>query len=243
LGLKLKTEKAVKPARFLTMVLISLVLFFPGITASVSADVSGFIGSQEGQEITTLLVKNQLLNQELELASKPQIYFLLNLGENKIELKARGLVLKEWKIARIRRWGPHPDLKILTLEKKSALFAPKRKKIKPGEMQSSGTFEPEALELKDMPTVYTLRFKEGVKIYVRPGAKKLGGHLASLVSFLRWYGWFPIENLISRFLKKEMKLIEITLSSSEEAKAIYWGLLEGMKGLIFTLPEKPVELN
>jgi len=193
--------------------------------------------------MASLLIKSQLLKQELELASAPQIYFLLNLGEKKIELKARGMVLKEWKIARIRRWGPHPELKILTLERKSALFAPKRKKIKPGEVESSGAFELEALELKDMPTVYTLRFKESVKVYVRPGAKKLSGHLASLGFFLRWYGWLPLENLFFRISKKPVKLIEITLASGEEAKAIYWGLLEGMKGLIYTLPEKSVELR
>jgi len=231
----------VNPVLFL--ILIGQALFFPAVPASFPVDVSGFASGQEEQEMASLLMKSQLLNQELELASAPQIYFLLNLGEKKIELKARGLVLKEWKIARIRRWGPHPELKILTLEKKSALFAPKRKKIKPGEVVSSGSFELEALELKDMPTVYTLRFKEGVKIYVRPGAKKLGGHLASLGFFLRWYGWFPIENLFSRISKKPVKLIEITLASGEEAKAIYWGLLEGMKGLIYTLPEKSFELK
>jgi len=229
--------------RVLALILISQAFFSGAVSASFPVNVSGFASELEGQEIASLFIKSQLLTQELELASAPQIYFLLNLSEKKIELKARGLVLKEWKIARIRRWGPHPELKILTLEKKSALFAPKRKKIKPGEVNTSGTFELESLELKDMPTVYTLRFKEGVKIYVRPGAKKLGGHLASLGFFLRWYGWFPIENLFSRISKKPGKLIEITLASGEEAKAIYWGLLEGMKGLIYTLPEKSVELR
>mgnify|MGYP000157704149 CR=1 FL=1 len=228
---------------FLTIILIGQALFFLAAPASSPRDFPGFASGQKGQEMAPLLIKSLLLNQELKLASAPQIYFLLNLNEKKIELKARGLILKEWKIARIRRWGTHPELKILTLEKKSALFAPKRKKIKPGEIQSSGTFELEALELKDMPTVYTLRFKEGVKIYVRPGAKKLAGHLASVGFFLRWYGWFPLESLFSRISKKRIKLIEITLASGEEAKAMYWGLLEGMKGLIYTLPEKPVELK
>jgi len=231
----------VKPV--LVIILVSQALFFPAVSASSPGNVSVFTSGQEGQDISSLLIKNQLLNLELELASEPQIYFLLNLGEKKLELKARGLVLKEWKIARIRRWEAHPELKILTLEKKSALFAPKRKKIKPGEIDSSGTFELEALELKDMPTVYTLKFKEGVKIYVRPGAKKLGGHLASLGFFFRWYGWFPLRNLFSRILKKPIKTIEITLASGDEAKAIYWGLLEGMKGVIYTLPERSVKLK
>lgn len=207
------------------------------LISSLGIKASEKINEKKNQEIGLLLIKNMVLKQELDLALKPQLYFLFNLSEKRLELKARGLILKEWKIVRIRRWGAHPALKITTLEKKSALFAPKRKKIKPGEVQSGDTFELEALEVKDMPTIYTLKFDNGLKIYVRPGAKKLGGHIASIAFFLRWYGWFPIQNLFSRIFKEPSKLMEISLASGEEAKAIYWALLEGMKGLIFTLPE------
>lgn len=225
------------------MIFFFIHLFFLSILPnSVGINATEIINGQKEQkkkeqEIDLLLIRDLVLKQELELASKPQLYFLFNLREKRLELKARGFILKEWRIARIRRWGGHPAIKILTLEKKSALFAPKRKKIKPGEVQSGGTFELEALEVKDMPTIYTLRFDDGLKIYVRPGAKKFGGHIASIGFFLRWYGWFPIQNLFSQIFKKSPKLIEISLASSEEAKAIYWALLEGMKGLIFTLPE------
>lgn len=226
------------------MIFLFLLLFFLLIFIVLTrVDASERQNAQKEQDIGPLLIKSLLLKQEFELASKPQLYFLFNLSEKKLELKARGLLLKEWKIARIRRWGGHPALKILTLEKKSALFAPKRKKIKPGEVQSGGTFELEALEVKDMPTIYTLKFNEGLKIYVRPKAKKFGGSMASIGFFLRWYGWFPIQNLFFQIFKKPVKLMEISLASGEEAKAIYWALLEGMKGLIFSLPESQTEIK
>lgn len=218
-----------------------LLIFLLFLISLTETDGFGQPNSRMEQEIAYLLIKNQVLKQELKLASKPQLYFLFNLGEMRLELKARGLVLKKWRIARIRRWGAHPAIKILTLEKKSALFAPKRKKIKPGAIQNSGVFELEALEIKDMPTIYTLRFNEGLKIYVRPEAKNFGGSMASLGFFLRWYGWFPVQNLFFRIFRKPIMFMEISISSGEEAKAIYWALLEGMKGLIFTLPEKRVE--
>lgn len=227
-----------------TIIFSFALLFFNLILISLAwVNASERKNGQKDQEIGLLLIKDLVLKQELELASKPQLYFLFNLREKRLELKARGLLLKEWKISRIRRWGTHPAIKILTLEKKSALFAPKRRKIKPGETQNNGSFELETLEVKDMPTVYTLRFDDGLKIYVRPGPKKLGGYITSTGFFLRWYGWFPIKNLFFFIFKKPPKLIEISLVSGEEAKAIYWALFEGIKGLIFALPERQAAIK
>lgn len=192
---------------------------------------------QEKQKVSEFFIRSQILKTELELASKPLLYFLLNLEEKRLLLKARGMVLKEWQLEKIKRWGPHPPMKILSLEKKTALFAPKRKKIKPGEIQNPGRFELEALELKDMPTIYTLRFSDGLKIYVRPNWKTLPGYLARIGFFLRWYGWFPLQSLFFKIKGKPAMLLEVTTFSQEDAKAIYWGLLEGIKGLIFSLPE------
>ncbi len=213
-------------------------LFILSIFVNLSwANTSQKQNFQKKQEIDLLLIKELVLKRELDLASKSQLYFLLNLSEKRLVLKARGLTLKEWKINRIRRWGPPPAIKIFTLERKSTLFAPKRKKIKPGKIQSEGTFELEALEVKDMPKIYTLKFNNGLKVYVRPGPKKIGGYLASIGFFLRWYGWFPIKNLFFQILKRPPKLIEITLVSGEDSKAIYWALFEGIKGLVFAFPD------
>lgn len=220
-----KAEK--KRASFLISLLVFLLFF--ALRSNVQP--------QEKQETAELFLRSQVLKAELELASKPSLYFLLNLKEKKLALKARGMVLKEWKLDQVKRWGLHPPVRILTLEKKSALFAPKRKKIKPGETQNRGSFELETLELKDMPTIYTLRFSEGLKIYVRPNLKTLPGYLARVGFFFRWYGWFPLQNLFFQIKKKPVMLLEITTASPEDAKAIYWGLLEGIKGLVFSHPQ------
>jgi hypothetical protein len=191
----------------------------------------------EASQLEFLLVRNQVLKQELLLASKPQLYFLLNLTEKRLQLKARGMVLKEWALTRVRRWGPHPRLEPLTLGKKSALFAPKRKAIKPGENQSKDTFELEALELKDMPTIFTLNLEEGIKIYVRPKPQGFLARLAHIGLHFRWYGWFPLRNMYRRIARKPFISLEITVSSPVEAKAIYWAMLDGLKGLIYSVPK------
>ncbi len=192
---------------------------------------------REATQLESLVVENQVLKQEIILASKPQLYFLLNLSEKRLQVKARGMVLKEWTLTRVRRWGPHPRLEPLTLGKKSALFAPKRKAIKPGENQAKDTFELQALELKDMPTIFTLNLEEGIKIYVRPKPQGFLARLANIGLHFRWYGWFPLRNMTRRIAGKPFVSIEITVSSPIEAKEIYWAMLDGLKGLIYSLPQ------
>ncbi len=224
---------------FLSLLSPSAVRKAPGcdLLAMTAYESSSQESPAPPQDASRLRLENQILKQELSLASKPQLYFLLNLSEKVLQVKAKGMVLKEWKIGGLRRWGPHPPLQVLTLGKKSALFAPKRKKIKPGENEEKDTFELEALELKDMPTIFTLNLVEGVKIYVRPKPGNFISHLANFGLFFRWYGWFPLRHLWLRLAKKPFMVMEITLASKDEAKAVYWAMMDGLHGLIYSLPD------
>ncbi len=214
-----------------------LLLFCLVLVSSASSLPRQTTPSQELTDPVKLRVENELLKLELRLASSPQLYFLLNLPARQLQLKARGMVLKEWKIIKVKRWGGHPPLQVLTLGKKSALFAPKRKAIVPGEVQTSGTFELDALELKDMPTIFTLNLVEGIKIYVRPASRGFFGRLASVGLGFRWYGWLPMANLWRQVRKKPLTIIEISVGNPDEAKSIYWAMMDGMKGLVFSLPQ------
>lgn len=213
-----------------------LIFFCLAATGSASSLSFPAPAGQERINPVQLRLEIELLRLEVSLASSPQLYFLLNLPAKKLQLKARGLVLKEWEITRVRRWGGHPPLQALTLGKKSSLFAPKRKAIVPGEAQVTGSGELETLELKDMPTIFTLNLVEDIKIYVRPVSRSFLSRLANIGLNFRWYGWLPVANLWRQIRKKPLTILEITVGNPNEAKSIYWAMMDGMKGLVFSLP-------
>ncbi len=186
-----------------------------------------------GKEIISPGIKNILLKEELTLARASSCYFIIDLQARMIRLKARGKTLREWKIDGLRRWGDAVPLQAVTLMKKSALFAPERKKIKPGSNRQGETFELEVLELKDMPSSFSLFMNRGLHVYIRPKPDNFFSRALEVSRFLRWYTWIPLKNLWSEVKKKPLSALDIEVSSRKEAKSIYWALLEGFKGLIY----------
>lgn len=185
------------------------------------------------EEKPSLQKQNLLLKEELALAKSPALYFIFDLKERSIALKSRGMVLQEWKIQGVHSWGDQPLLRTLMLVKKSALFAPKRKKIKPGEAEQGNTFELDALELKDMPSAFALYLSEGIYIYIRPELKKFISRMGNIGHLFGWYFWAPLKNLGFELRKKPFTALDIKLANKEEAKALYWSLADGIKGLVF----------
>ncbi len=192
--------------------------------------LTAVVGTAE--ESSDLARQNRLLKEELALAKNPGLYFIFDLKNNQIFLKARGMLLEEWKIEKIHRWGAAPPLGALTLEKKSALFAPKRAKIKPAEEEAGDTFELDALELKDMPSAFTLYMEGGISVYVRPKPQSISSRAASLGHSLVWYLGVPMKNLWLELRKKSFAAIEVRLPEVEKARALYWALADGTKGII-----------
>jgi len=92
--------------------------------------------------IRTILKENRFLEEELSLAKKPKYYFVINLKDRKIELRARGMILKSWTASQIRYSGSPVPLKVITLSQKSALNPPERIEIKPGEGDPAARPEP-----------------------------------------------------------------------------------------------------
>lgn len=203
-----------------------------------------------------ILKENKFLEEELSLAKNPQYYFVINLKDKKIELRARGMVLKSWTASRIRYSGKPVPLKVTTLAQKSALNPPKRKMIKPGETQEStaptatqpaeptkskepnstatgttDTFEVEALEITDMPGSYELILDNGLQISVRSkaGSKEKMKQNRELIL---WYTWLPIKNFL--FKKKEPKpRMILYFDNPRDAQGIYWAFIDGIKGIIW----------
>ncbi len=177
-------------------------------------------------------LRNKLLQEELKLAQAPASYVIFDLEKRVVSLKARGMSLREWKIESLRRWGNPAALEIISLHKKSALFAPKRKKIKPGANQSGDKFELDVLELKDMPSSFVLSMSGGLSIYVNSRPGNFLARMASLSRGVKWFSWLPLKNLWFQIRKKPFSCLDIRVGDAAEAKALYWALGEGFRGLV-----------
>jgi hypothetical protein len=177
---------------------------------------------------------NKRLKEELSLAKLPALYFILDLEGKKISLRSRGMVLQQWTIESVHSWGQQPALGVLTVTKKSALFAPKRKKITPGEAEQQGDkFELDALELKDMPSSYAFYLDKGIYLYFRAKPERFISRVGNIGHFFVWYLWVPLRNLAFEIKKKPFTAIDVKLSSKEDSQGIYWSFSEGIKGLFF----------
>ncbi len=197
------------------------------------------------------------LEEEFNLAKSPSFYFIIDLGAKKIDLKARGMVLREWQVQSARVWGKRVPLGSIKLLRKSSLFAPQRKKIVPGTVESTepfnpkpkpeskadqvkkketATFELQALELKDMPKTYRLQLEGTIGITIRSEEKSFANSLRGTWDSLRWYAIYPLRTLWSSLKKRSFAEIEITLQNEQEAEALYWVLLEGQRAIIRSTP-------
>ena len=161
------------------------------------------------------------------MAKAPGFYFLFNLRNRKIELKSKGIVLRTWEPPRVRFWGSPISFRALALTRKTALTLPQRRVIKPGEEETPtkpeakpGEFELEALEVKDMPPIFTLELEDGTKINVvrkEKWAKKFW-------SLLKWYVGIPLKTLWLHQKKRAMTIIQIGFDDPKEGQSLYWAL-------------------
>ena len=184
----------------------------------------------------TAYLENRLAKEELLLAKTPSLYFIVSVKSKMLALKSRGMILQEWPIQSIHAWGNGAPLSALTLEKKSTLFPPKRTQIKPAaNEEEAATFELDALELKDMPSRFTLFLSAGIRVHFRPKARGFFSHLGNFGHFLSWNFWVPLKNLSYRLRKKPFAAIDIKLEKKDDSRFVYWAFPEGIKGLIFPL--------
>jgi hypothetical protein len=143
------------------------------------------------------------------------------------------MVLEEWEIEGLHRWGDAPPTGAVTLEKKTTLFPPKRTKIKPGTDEEGDTFELDALELKDMPSSFVLYLNGGIRIYIRPKPANLVSRIGGIGRFAAWFLWVPLKNLGNELRGRPFSAIDLALPGREDAQLLYWALADGTKGLIF----------
>lgn len=174
-----------------------------------------------------------LLESELTLAKKPSLYFIFDLRNKKIYLKARGILLREWEIRKVRYWGNPVAIKPIALTEKIAILPPKRESIKPEDSDEDEKYEVKALELDDMPSSYTLSLTGDIFLCVKPEAKGWISIFPIALSTLRWYTLLRLKTLWFSVKKKPFTSIEIVLNIKRESQALYWAFTERMECIIF----------
>jgi hypothetical protein len=209
------------------------------------------VGWAAGTDKAALAKKQDRLSVEYGLAKEAKFYFVLDVPGRKIELRARGMVLKSWEVERMRFWGRPDFAGSAVLVQKTALKAPEKIVIKPGDAEEAAKPEPsakpvepatattsadydlEAIELRDMPTRFALDLDNGVHIAVRAGAGDKPSLWIRLMDAWRWYVGLPLRDLIGKKKGPAPAELELILASDQDAQAIYWHLYDGIKGIIF----------
>ena len=189
------------------------------------------------QKLNALEGENRLLNAELKLASKGMSYIILDLRTEsdsapvRMDLKNRGMVLRQFGIERVRYRGTKGFvIEPIPLLKKRAFLPPKRKEIKPLKPEESldPLSEFEFMELKDMPSNYTLLFANGLHISVidHSGGFILYRVINGMRSIVR-HVRYSLTMVWNTLLKKECAVIDIAMAR-EDAQTLFWSLDLGM---------------
>lgn len=82
-------------------------------------------------ETKRIVKKNIFLKSEHTLALDSKNYFIFNLREKNVLIKAKGIILRKFEIKSYKAWGSPLLPEPLTLLKKGGIMKPKRKKIIP----------------------------------------------------------------------------------------------------------------
>jgi len=180
-----------------------------------------------------LVRSQQEVTGEMELAKEPHFYFVLDVREKVLELRVRGMALRSWKLRDMRFWGKPAFSKTVQLVKKSTLKPPRRNVIKPGETAPAAKdptkFELEALELKDMPTDFSLEFDNGLHVSVKAADRGLAG----IKEAIAWYAVLPVKSFFSARNGRPVSELELRFRDERDAQAIYWIFFEGIRGLVY----------
>jgi hypothetical protein len=206
-----------------------------------------------GADKASLAKKQASLSSEYSLAKDSNFYFVLDVIGRKLELRARGMVLRSWPFQSMRFWGRPGFSGDVELVRKTALKAPKRIVIKPGgepdkveaapapSTKPAGTsattanqaeFDLEALEVKDMPKKFSLDFDNGLHIVIKAKTADAGGFLGSLREIWGWYIDLPLRNLFGPHKGTTLSELELIFDNDKDGQSIYWHLFEGIKGII-----------
>jgi hypothetical protein len=207
-------------------------------------------GGSAGADKAALAKKQDTLNAEYGLAKDAKFYFVFDVLGRKIELRARGMVLKTWPIREMRFWGRPEFAGTVELVKKTTLKAPERIVIKPGETEeivkpapvaapaaagsaaAAADYDLETIELRDMPRRFGLDLDNGLHITIKAKTGEAPGFGVRMKEAWGWYIGLPLQDLVGKRGEHELAELELILENELDAQSIYWHLFDGIKGII-----------
>jgi hypothetical protein len=203
------------------IIILRLIFFITLIAVPAFAD--------DGREMH--IRETRLLEEELKLSRKPDIYFVFNLKEKTIHIKARGISLKDLGIEDLNCWGTPVPVNVYQVRKKSAFNEPEREMIKPGESKINEKYQVDAYELSDMPTNYSILMEGGIEMNIKPITKGFVSTVSNTSYSALRVVTRPMLILLNIFKGNPYTSIDIVLSEND-ARAIYWSLSEKSAAII-----------
>ena len=202
---------------------IILTIILVGLALALS------LSAQEGKQ---LFWQNAVLEAELTLAKSSSAYFIIDEANAVIRFKAKGTILREWKIDRMRCRPMAWPVFSVTLQKREALVIPQRKHIDPKKAEEIGSYELESLESKDMPSEYILTLDDGSRIRILSVKEKFPALLSHWEISLQQALYEGAKYIWWAAFKPKVRMIHIRMADEAEAKTLCWSFFNGMKGLI-----------
>jgi hypothetical protein len=190
------------------------------------------VEASSASEADRLIDENSLLKAELQLAGSSKIYVLLDLPGKKMEMKAKGILLKELPVESYSQWGTPVPPRPLPLLRKTALVKPERKEIKPGTEDAGKASEPEVLKLEDMPVRYQLQFDDRIQISVKPKSTGMISTVFNLAASLKsCLITRPMGTLWNGLHRQSFTEIAVVLDEND-ARSLYWSFHEGFQCIV-----------
>jgi len=239
--------------KLLNLILLGMVFYLAAICIRADNPVNRSL---------QVLQENQLLEAELSLANTPKLYLIFDLNEKTIYLKARGIVIQKWSMEILRFWGNAVPLRPIALKEKRTPFPPQRVNIIPPPVNGEGeegktqgaqepnqaqpaaspSTEPDALELADMPPVYTFFLEGNLRIFIKPRSDNFFKRLSQ---YLNWATYPPLLSVWYAMEEKAFTVIDVILKDEKDAQALFWAIPEGSPCIVLSpqynilIPPKP----
>jgi len=195
--------------------------------------------SAGADETADLLIDNQLLTAELQLARSGKLYILFDLRESVIRFKASGVTISSLPLQAGKLYGPMPAAKNHTLAQRKTSSPPRREQlIIPDKAansevtsdQENGDDTLQALERDDMPGNYRLILEDGTRINVRSDGS---GFVAAIGRIGRGIGDTASRGsrAVWQLFSTPASELQLTLSLND-ARQLYWSFAEQADCLI-----------
>lgn len=202
------------------MALCAMLLFFTVTTHAWGKDLEAF-PNLNLNDPASVKEATRVLEEELKLAARPQTYILIDLVENTIQIKGRGVGLHHMPIG---RWSVGTREALTGIHRLTARPAVVRRKVEPGK-----SAEQNPISLADMPADYDLSFASGLTIIVASSPAK--DSLIQGIAFMGKAWWRRLKTWTSAIGMGQPSTspaqLEITMSI-DHARSLAWSLVDGM---------------